>query len=139
MSHVLLRSILNKIISSIFAFSASLKILSFEESVLLFEEQFKVNFLFLALMLISLICLEILCAVGLWQNNRLASKLSIALVIFFSTVVVLQLVLGVNNCGCFGTLIEISPSITLLKNMIILTLLTFILRRTGRNNAKEMV
>ena len=77
-------------------------------------------------------------ALGLWLISGIKSKISVlsamGLTATFSLFLLYLILVGSNeNCHCFGELVDLSPTQSLIKNLLILTILFFALKSKSYN------
>ena len=123
------QSILKSIFISIILISATTKALDFRNVVILMNTTFNISFYTANILLGFLITVEIAISVLIWKESYqlvLVYHLIIFLFIIFIVVNVLSIMLGINNCGCFGTIISIHPVISLVKCIILLLILGYL-------------
>ena len=121
-----------KFVGSVFFLSAVLKLFSFQETVQLWSNQFSLSITASSLSLFLIMIIELYCAYLLWENQKNALKISTLLLVGFSLISIYQYFIGAENCGCFGTLLNFSPFETILKNLILITLLSY--KTKGKKN-----
>jgi uncharacterized membrane protein YphA (DoxX/SURF4 family) len=66
--------------------------------------------------------------------RRFAAWANLVLLVLFSGILVYAIKLGIRDCGCFGKLLEATPQISLVKNVVLLAL-TLVVLRWGRDAA----
>lgn len=76
------------------------------------------------------LALGVLLVTGLFR--RTAAWINLALLVVFSGVLVYAMKAGIKDCGCFGKLLEATPRVSLVKNLVLLGLNAVVLRR-GRD------
>jgi len=123
-------------VSLVFAFSAIMKLVDFQATLIYFIEIINLPVVLIKIGLSSLIISEIVIAYGLafssgfkilWFNAAVSMLFAFILInIYFK----LQ---GVSNCGCFGTVVRLEPVPTILKNIVLIGLL-IIMRKYDNEN-----
>lgn len=107
----------------IFLVSGITKIFSYQETVLYFAGLLNVSTTILGLLLTILILLEVTISVLAWWdmiNVKIIFILVEAVLIMFLVMNLLFLFQGIENCGCFGAVIQNSPLASLLKTVILI-------------------
>jgi hypothetical protein len=71
-----------------------------------------------------------------WQQlpMRVFINLTMMLLFLFSVTSFLLYLMGVNNCGCFGTMITTQPLMTIGKNMALIVLILFFRKKIGHHD-----
>ena len=118
-------SILCAFMGGVFVFSAYSKLYPIEPFEYTFVDLGIGNWQIAPFIARLLIALEFLIGVLLILNLRLKRftyKLSVLTLLIFCVYLLLQIIISGNkgNCGCFGTIIEMTPLQALLKNIIML-------------------
>ncbi|MCE3280447.1 MAG: tlpB [Bacteroidetes bacterium] len=121
-------SFLTALMGAIFIFSAYVKLYPIEPFEFTFVDLGLGNWQIAPFVARFLIGLEFLIGFALLLNillKKITYKLSIAVLIFFCFYLLLQIIFqGSNgNCGCFGTVIPMTPLQALIKNILMLVIL----------------
>ena len=75
--------------------------------------------------------------VNLWLKNKIYYIAQTTLIIFTAYLIYLLFTKGNNaDCGCFGNLIQLSPAVSILKNVLLLIALYFIPKQHSFSKAK---
>lgn len=131
-----IKNIVRYFIAILFLVSAITKIIDFRNTILFFENIFGIDYFLVKTGLIILILLELFIVYGFIVKgvNSVNFYKSVAglLAVFIMTSLYFE-IREINNCGCFGTSIESSPLLTIIKNILIIAGLIFLVRKEKEN------
>ena len=122
--------LLKYIFISIFLVSGIGKFLSFNETLVYFAGITKISIPQLTVLLWILIMSELFISALVWLNgfrSKIFFYLIFILLVSFFIINGVFLLLGVNNCGCFGAGFQSHPVIGIIKTVVLLVIL-FVLR-----------
>lgn len=126
-------------ISFVFMASAIMKLADFEDSIDLIQEMFDLQHHNARLLLAISILFEIMMAMLVVVRHFQSSETYLILILAISLFIVIngwQIYTQQENCGCFGTMVQMSPVVTLAKNCFLLFLAVSIRKKmSGRNSA----
>lgn len=112
-------------ISATFGISAAAKVIDFENTAVYFANFTDAGVRVIRYLLAGAILIELALACLLVFNRRGAktvySAILFALIIFLGASVTMALT-DTENCGCFGTFLEVSPLISVLKNLLLIVM-----------------
>lgn len=121
-------------ISAIFGISALTKIFDFENTVVYFASFTNINIEVVHYLVATTILIELTFVCLLVFNQRSAntvySVILITLIAFLGTSVAMAF-MEAENCGCFGTFLEVNPLISVLKNLLLIVM-TYLLKYDSR-------
>jgi len=124
----MLRKTIEIIIGIIFITSACAKLYDFSNTVqfIISISGLSHNFVKVSLIFLSLLefGIGISFIINIWNRSTIFYP-SIILLSFFILLNIHFLCDGLTNCGCFGTQIESSPLVSLIKNLVIITYLLY--------------
>ena len=124
-----MKNTLKYIMIFIFLISALLKIMDFENTVLLFTDILDLPHKDAKTGLIVIIVIELLISLVILKSWCHKKSIYYACLIVFCSFIILNISLlshGVQNCGCMGTLIISDPLFSLIKSTLMLVLFVFI-------------
>ena len=115
-------NIIRSIFVLIFLFSAITKLLDFNNTIYFINGFLGLGYSITKYALLLLIIFEIMIAL-LFATDFLKKKIvfnvTLSLMVSFVFVNVFMIIKGFSNCGCFGTMIESNPIISLIKNLFL--------------------
>ena len=117
------------LIIMIFFGSAIGKIMGFDDTLLYFAGLTKISFPVLTILLWTLIILELLTSFLVWKNGIQVRIIFISVQLFLITFLLTNiafLVLGVDNCACFGAGIQSHPFVGILKTIVLMMIVYFL-------------
>ncbi|MFA3782331.1 MauE/DoxX family redox-associated membrane protein [Melioribacteraceae bacterium 4301-Me] len=118
-----LQNIIRYVLGIVFLFSAIMKLTDYKTTAVLFANLIGFEILYAKVFLGLLILLEIIISyvflADFVKNNFIYYSVSGMITIFIITNIVF-LLKGYNNCGCFGSIIESSPLVSIIKNILML-------------------
>lgn len=120
----------------IFIFSAFLKILDFENTIILFMDTFKISYFVIKSFLVILILVELLIAFILFKEFYTEPSLYYAILIIllsFIGINVIFLFKNVDNCGCFGTVVQSRPWSSLIKSVTMIIMFQTLVNHRRKN------
>lgn len=115
------------IVSGVFAVSASMKLLDFENTTMYFKGLLGIGFKSAQSIIFVAILVEFFVAYSLplqWQGETVVRKAAMAILVLFLVISTAMAFTGVENCGCFGTVWISHPWISVAKNSVLLIMLT---------------
>ena len=127
----MMKNTLKYFLAFVFFFSAFMKLIDFRNTEYFYSTVIKLPVDAVKIMLSLLIILELIFA-GLISFDFILNKTIYYLIffslLFFTMTSISFMIFGIDNCGCFGTIIIDKPVISVIKNVILLIIL-FILRK----------
>lgn len=118
-----LQNIIRNILGIVFLLSAILKLADYKATAVLFANLigFEIGYakIFLGVLILLEIIISYVFLADFIKNNFIYYSVSGMITIFIITNLVF-LLKGYNNCGCFGSTIESSPLVSIIKNIIML-------------------
>lgn len=115
-------------IALLYCFSAVVKLIDFNNSKIFIAELITINLATANILLMLLIFIELIIALLLLTGKlkvKIFSTVLILITVGFIIINIFMLAKGYTNCGCFGTVIESSPLITIIKNLLVLFGVTY--------------
>ena len=129
----MMKNILKYFLAFVFFFSAFMKLIDFRNTEYFYSTVIKLPVDAVKIMLSLLIILELIFA-GLISFDFILNKTIYYLIffslLFFTVTSIAFMIFGTDNCGCFGTIIIDKPVISVIKNIILFTILFFLRRKT---------
>lgn len=128
-----MKSVLKYILAFVFISSALMKLIDLRNTINLYAAYFDLSYDFTRILLVVLIITEVTFAVLIVSEllkNKIVFYLITSALIVFTSVSIVLMVKGVDNCGCFGTLLPDKPIISIFKNLILLAVLFFLRKKT---------
>lgn len=111
------------LLSAIFMMAAITKLFSLRDTAevysLMFNISFAVSLILVAILIILEVSFSLLIPTAHLSNNILFIMISLFVLLFVGANV-FMILLGADNCGCFGTIIQESPSLSLIKNILVI-------------------
>jgi uncharacterized membrane protein YphA (DoxX/SURF4 family) len=124
----MIRKTIEIIIGTIFIASAFAKLYDFSNTIQFIISIFGLSYDLVKVSLILLSLLEfgigISFLINIWNQSTIIYSI-IILLGFFILINIYFLCEGLTNCGCFGTQIESSPLVSLIKNLVITSYLLY--------------
>ncbi len=123
------------IIGCVFLLSAVMKLSDFQNTVLFFSNIVSILNTWIRGGLSMLILIELIFSIAVLQTKidiLVIYNLMIILLIMFSGIGMMFLFLKIENCGCFGTIFQTNPILTIAKNVILIGLILFLKKRENR-------
>ena len=115
-------NIIRSIFVLIFLFSAITKLLDFNNTIYFINGflglGYSITKYALLLLIIFEIMIALLFATDFWKK-KIVFNVTLSLMVSFVFVNVFMIIKGFSNCGCFGTMIESNPIISLIKNLFL--------------------
>ncbi len=116
--------IIRSIFVLIFLFSAITKLVDFNNTIYFINGFLGLGYSITKYSLLSLIVFEIMIALlfatDYWKKEIVLNA-TLLLMVSFIFINVFMMLKGYSNCGCFGTMIESNPIISLIKNLFLVT------------------
>jgi hypothetical protein len=103
--------------------------MGFDDTLLYFAGLTKISFPVLTILLWTLIILELLTSFLVWKNGIQVRIIFILVQLFLITFLLTNisfLVLGVDNCACFGAGIQSYPFVSILKTIVLMMIVSFL-------------
>ncbi|MHB1687136.1 MAG: MauE/DoxX family redox-associated membrane protein [Ignavibacteriaceae bacterium] len=130
-----MKNILKYFLAFVFLFSAFMKLIDFRNTVYFYSTVIGLPIGAIKILLALLIMLELIFA-GFISFDFILNKTIYYLIffslLFFTVTSIAFMIFGIDNCGCFGTIIIDKPVISIIKNVLLFTIL-FILRKKTIN------
>ena len=123
------QSILKNIFNSVILISAATKSYDFQNVIILMNTTYNISYYVANILLGSFITVEIVVCILVWNGSyqiSLVYHTILFLLITFISVNVLFVISGIDNCGCYGTIISVSPVISLIKCILLLVILIYL-------------
>ncbi len=130
----LIFNIIKYFVGLFFLVSAVLKLVDFQNSILFFSDIFKLTFGWSKFGLFLIILLELVFASAMMQTKfkiQLVYSAMIVILLLFSGISLIFFGLDIENCGCFGTIIQTDPILTIGKNILLIGLILFLKKHEG--------
>lgn len=134
-----MKNVLKYSLAVVFLFTAFLKLIDFRDTVYFYFNVIGLPIGAIKVLLAVLIMLELIFA---WLisfdfilNKAIYYLISFSL-LFFTMISIVFMIFGIENCGCFGTIIIDKPVISIIKNVILFTIL-YILKKKSINKQYE--
>lgn len=130
----LIFNIIKYFVGLFFLLSAVMKLVDFQNSVLFFSDVFNLTFGWSKFGLFLIILLELVFAAAMMQKKfkiQLVYSAMIVALVLFSGVSLVFFGLGLENCGCFGTIVQTDPILTIGKNILLIGLVLFLKKHEG--------
>ncbi len=124
---------------AIFFISAFSKMYDFDLTLIYFADITKLPIPVLSKLLWMLIFLELIIPLLVWFNGAHSGLIFgsiLTLLFIFLMTNVLFLLENVDNCGCFGTRIQSTPTSGIIKIILLILILSYL--RNGRGNKYSM-
>jgi hypothetical protein len=121
----------------IFLLSALLKLIDFNSTVELFADMLGFEIILIRIFLMFLILVELIIAYLIIEDyvkNKYIFFTIGGMIAAFILVNFFFLVKGYNNCGCFGKLVNSSPLLSVIKNVILLYGLFYLWKNAATND-----
>jgi len=122
-------SLFSYLVSFVFIFSAMTKIADFLNTINFFCSILGIDYIITKYIIILFILVELglafMIAVRTFHTQFFINS-TIALLAFFIVISIWFIYIGIDNCGCFGTLLPVKPVPTIFKNLILIAILMFL-------------
>ena len=122
-------SLFSYIVSFVFIFSAMTKIADFRNTIDFFLSILGIDYIITQYIIILFILFELglafMIAIRTFHTQFFLNS-TIILLIFFILISIGFIYRGIDNCGCFGTLLPVRPIPTIFKNLVLIAMLMFL-------------
>jgi len=121
-----MKQFLKYVVSAVFAVSAVMKLIDFDNTAIYFKELLDVGFKSAESIVFVSIFVELLIAFALpfkWKGEDFVLKMVVMVLALFLGLSGAMAFAGTNNCGCFGTIWVTHPVTTVIKNGVMLIMI----------------
>lgn len=119
---IIIEKIIRYFFAVVFLLSAAAKIMDSRNTIYFISSFMKLGYSFIQYSLLFLIVLEIVIALAFitdyWKKKIILIP-TLLLLTGFIFLNIFMIIKGFSNCGCFGTIIESNPVVSLIKNLFL--------------------
>ena len=132
-----MKTLVKYLLALVFILSAVMKLIDFRNTINFYSGVLSISFVLSKTLVIVLIAVELMFSV--FTLNKLVKinavfYLIMAVLILLTAISVWFWAKGINNCGCFGTIIVDKPAVSVIKNVLLFVALIVLRKNTVRVN-----
>jgi len=128
---------LRYLVGFVFIFSSITKLLDFQDTLNFFVNIIGTQYVVTKFLLAFLILIELALGTMIMTQfirQQIVYSITIGLLVFFILVSIGFIWKGIDNCGCFGTVLTVKPLPTIIKNFFLIAILVFLKNKDQNKN-----
>ena len=130
-----MKAFIKYLLALVFLISSAMKLIDFRNTINFYSGVLDLSFNLARILIVLLILIELMFSLFILfdfiKYNTVFYLIACALIIFTAASVMFWIT-GINNCGCFGTIITDKPLVSIIKNIFLFAALIVLRKQTVR-------
>lgn len=130
-----MKSVIQTLVGVVFLFSAVTKIADLISTSIFFSLLTGIDYVIMKYLVLILCFVEMIIGAlfifGAWRRKNIYLFIS-TLIGLFVGINIMMMIDGESNCGCFGTMLASSPLLSLIKNLVIFSIMETVRRKEDK-------